>query len=313
MATPREVLFRTLQDYWDINHKDLARALLMETSVTSGKSPQELIETRSTLSRCVVHVRPGDYTFGWLAPYKVSVRKVMGLVRVSRRPHSSSDMVRVLSGEAALDMRYALESYSLDGALYANAVDRFSREGAMNTADASELLLALFVVTGASGDPAAGVEYAISITNQIAVPLALKTDMASDDDRGGPIGAVSLGMYRCEEDVLLSDVHRLNTDAQGTEIGSLSLAPHSFNDVGYGVSRRHARVWRDEVGVWWVEDLGSTNGTVHVDGDNGVATVVGAPRKRRGSEPSKQVRVKAGDRIILAGTTMFVFVALPAL
>ena len=40
METPREVLFRTMQEKWTVSNKELARAILMEESVTSGKSPQ---------------------------------------------------------------------------------------------------------------------------------------------------------------------------------------------------------------------------------------------------------------------------------
>lgn len=313
METPREVLFRTMQEQWAISNKDLARAILMEGSATSGKSPQELIEVRSSLSRFVVHVQPGEYTYGWLAPFDQSVPKVMGLVKLSKRPHSSHDIVWVLSAIASNDMRASFDAFGLDGALYANASERLSREGALSEADASELMMALFVVAGCAGSPATAAEYAVGLANKLSASSALKTVFSTGSVSGSAKGPVCLGAYRCEGDVLLSDVYRISTDAFGTEIGALSFTDHSINDVGYGVSRRHARIRRDADGQWWVEGLGSTNGTMHISGADGTKTVVEPPRDKRENVLLAPVRLQVGDRIVLAGTTEFVFVALPEL
>ena len=310
METPREVLFRTMQEKWAISNKDLARAILMEESVTSGKSPQELIEVRSSLSRFVVHVQPGEYTYGWLAPYEQSIPKVMGLVKRSKRPHSSLDIVSALS-DAAIDMRASFEAHKLDGALYANVSERFSREGAISAADASELMMALFVVAGCSGNSTAAAEYAIGLASRLSAASVLKTSLPVETVQETAKGHVALGMYRCSGDVLISDVYRLAADEVGTEVGALSLAVNSINDVGYGVSRRHARIWRDGEGAWWVEGLGSTNGTLHVNGVNGAETVVEPPRSERDNVESRPTRLHPGDRLILAGSTEFIIVALP--
>ena len=312
METPREVLFRVMHDSWAISNKDLARAILMEEAVTSGKSPQELIEVRSSLSRFVVHVHPGEYTYGWLAPFESSVSKVMSLVRRSKKPHSSADIVLVLAGEAARDMRVAFDAAGLDGALYSNAVELFARKDVLSTADASELLLSLFVVAGCSGSPVQAVEYAVSAADRMAGAAALRTAMPDETLELAEPARVALGMYRCEGGMVTSEVYRLDEGEHGTEIGSISLTGSSINDVGYGVSRRHARVWRDAAGEWWVEGLGSTNGTVHVSGADGVETVVEPPRSARSGASSQPVRLLPGDRLVLAGSTEFVVVALPA-
>ncbi len=310
METPREVLFRTMQENWAISNKDLARAILMEGSVTSGKSPQELIEVRSSLSRFVVHVQPGEYTYGWLAPYEQAVPRVMVLIKRSKRPHSSRDIVSALS-DAATDMKASFEAHKLDGALYANVSERFSREGVVSAADASELMVALFVVAGCSGSSTSAVEYAIGLANKLSAASALKTSFPAETDMEREKGPVAFGMYRCEGGVLLSDVYRLATDERGTEVGALSLTEHSVNDVGYGVSRRHLRIWCEGDGTWWVEGLGSTNGTVHISGVDGAETVVEPPRAQRGERAAQPVRLLSGDRLLLAGTTEFVIVTLP--
>jgi len=315
METPREVLFRTMQEAWAISNKDLAHAILLEDSVTSGKSPQELVEVRSSLSRFVVHVQPGEYTYGWLAPLNTSIPKVMALVKRSKHPHSSADLVRTLGGQGAADMRAALDAYGLDGALYTNVSARFASDTAASPADVSELLLTLFTATGCLGDVVQAAQCAISVADRLAASAMLKTALPSQANIAGTSQSLALGLYRCENDVLLSGVYRLSTESAGTEIGAMSLTAHSINDVGYGVSRRHARIWRDDDGAWWVEGLGSTNGTEHIGAD-GVRTVVELPRAQRttGSDAvqSHAVRLAPGDRLVLAGTTEFAVVALPA-
>ena len=92
----------------------------------------------------------------------------------------------------------------------------------------------------------------------------------------------------------------------------MSLVPGSINDVGAGVSRRHARVWCDASGKWYVQGLGSTNGTVVVKG-RGKRIVVEPPRAHRARDfVSQPVPIQVGDRLLLAGTTEFAVVALPA-
>ncbi len=41
------------------------------------------------------------------------------------------------------------------------------------------------------------------------------------------------------------------------------------------VSRAHARLWRDAAGQWWIDDLGSTNGTMVEDERVGASTALG--------------------------------------
>lgn len=312
METPREVLFRIMQEEWGVSNKDLAKAILLDESVTSGKSPQELIEVRSSLSRSVVHVAPGECTYGWLAAYDVSVPRVLGLVKQSKQPHSSDDMVGVLSGSARDDMRASLDAHGLDGALYSNMCSRFVQAGNLGAADLAELLLSLFVVAGCSGDPATAATFTTGLANRMAASSALKTSLPSEVivQEGGR--SLSLGMYRCEDGVLLSDVYRLDAGPLGTEIGAMATAEHAVNDVGFGVSRRHARIFRDDAGDWWIEGLGSTNGTVHVNGADGTETVVEPPRAVRASEEALPVKLLPGDRIVLAQSTEFTIVALPA-
>ncbi len=49
------------------------------------------------------------------------------------------------------------------------------------------------------------------------------------------------------------------------------------SEVGPDVSGRHARLWRDDAGAWWVQGCDSRHGTVLVNGLTGEETVVEPP------------------------------------
>ena len=312
MATPREVMFEEIYTNWAVSNKSLARAIVLHDSVTSGKSPLELIGVRSSLSRYVVHVQPGENIYGWIAPFEKVIPRVMSLLKQSRKPHGSDDIVDKLTGECSRVMRASLDAYGSDGALYANVAKRI-RDGEMpNPADAAETALALFVVAGCLGDAREAARYTVDMMERLAMAAELRTRFSSDEITTTTQGGMSsyIGLYRLHGGKLSGTPYLLSEDAEGTEIGSLSLATHSINDVGPGVSRRHARIWRDESGSWWIEDLGSTNGTVVLCA-NGEQVVAGFPRTGRGGQRTcGRVPIGPGDRIVLAGNTEFAVVEL---
>ncbi len=309
MGTPREVMFEEIYLHWGVSNKALARAIVRHDSVTSGKSPVELIEVRSSLSRFVVHVNPGENVYGWIAPYEQVVPRVMALLKRSKKPHDSASILSALTGECAQAMRLSLEQHGDDGALFMNVARRIGEGEVSNNADAAETALALFVVAGCAGDAREAARYAVGMMDRLAMAAELRTRYASPEK---PIANVSgglshMGLYRLQNGKLAGSPHVLNESPDGTEIGSLSLAEHSINDVGPGVSRRHARIWRDGGGAWWIEDLGSTNGTVVVSA-GGERVVVGLPKSSRSGHALGRAPLEAGARIILAGQTEFAVV-----
>ena len=181
MDTPREVMFDVFHKNWSISNKDLAAAIVLDKAVTSGKSPRELIEVRSSLSRFVVHVRPGENVYGWIAPYDKCVPRVLSLVKGSRKPHASSDIIAALAGKGASRMRASLDAHGSDGALFANMVARVSASSTTSPADSAELSLALFVVAGCSGDARQAAEYTLGLAQKLARTAMLRTELASDD------------------------------------------------------------------------------------------------------------------------------------
>lgn len=316
MDTPREVMFDAFHKTWGISNKDLASAIVLDEAVTSGKSPRELIEVRSTLSRLVVHVKPGEGYYGWIAPFEQCIYRTMALVKASRKPHANADIITALTGAHAARMRAALDAYGEDGALFANMAARVSGSTTTTPADSAELALALFVVAGCTGDARQAAEYTLGLAQRLAQSAMMRTKLAgsTDDATQPPANApVShLGLYRIQDGMLMGSPHRLSLDAEGTEVGSMSLARNSINDVGEGVSRRHLRIWCDASGKWLAQGLGSTNGTLLLR-ERGKRVVVEPPRAYRDRDyVASAVPIHAGDRLILASTTEFAVVALPA-
>lgn len=311
MNTPREVMFEELYRHWGVSNKALARAIVLHDSMTSGKSPLELIEVRSSLSRYVVHVEPGENVYGWIAPYEQSVPRVMALLKRSKGPNDSRSILDMMTGACAACMRTSLDERGGDGALFANVARRIGSGEMRNLADASETAVALFVVAGCTGDAREAARYAINMMRRLALAAELRTQTALGDEAlTFTTSATRLGLYRLSNGRLSGAPYPLNEAPEGTEIGSMSLAQHSINDVGHGVSRRHARIWRDSVGSWWVEDLGSTNGTVVVRA-NGQRAVVSHPRAVSNAQAAVgRTPISPGDRIILAGKTEFTVVEL---
>ena len=311
MGTPREVMFEEVYAHWGVSNKALARAVVLHDSVTSGKSPLELIEVRSSLSRFVVHVDPGENVYGWIAPYGQSVPRVMALLKQAKRLSDSASILSAMTGECAAAMRASLDEHGSDGALFANVARRIGSGEVGNLADAAETAVALFVVAGCTGDARQAARYAIDMMRHLAMAAELRTQVPmSDETSTFTASATRLGLYRLSGGRLSGAPYPLNEAPEGTEIGSMSLAQHSINDVGHGVSRRHARIWRDNAGVWRIEDLGSTNGTVVVRA-NGQRAVVSHPRAAANAKPAAgQTPIAPGDRIVLAGKTEFSVVEL---
>ena len=176
--------------------------------------------------------------------------------------------------------------------------------------------MALFLVAGCTGDARQAAEYALSCARALMCGDLFRTETNDGAATGYTQDAPAslLGLYRVEKGSLKGSPYRLDAGDEGTEIGSLSLAPNSINDVGRGVSRRHARIWRDDDENWYVQGLGSTNGSILVKKNpEGECVVIEPPRDDRPPDYIAQpVPIQSGDRLVLAGTTEFVVVVLPA-
>jgi len=102
--------------------------------------------------------------------------------------------------------------------------------------------------------------------------------------------------------------HRLNTDAQGTEIGSLASDSSAINDVDEDVSRRHARVYREGTS-WYIVGLKSTNGTTVISGADKIERVVEPPKGERPRDyVPEPVEIFPADTLCLGSSTRFMVI-----
>lgn len=307
--TPREVLFDELKEFGNISNHDLAFMLLSSTINIEGKTPRQRVESKSWLSRYVVHVQPGENAGGWLAPYDESVPAIVSRCKKAQGRDADQALVERFGGSAAASMRAALEAYGRDGAIFSNMVGRILAAHIARTSDSAELLVRLFVVAGASGNPSIAVGQTLSsarryLGNTLATAMPTMHEIPDDALHE----AMCLGLYRVKNGMMSGKVHRLSLDEDGTEIGALCAAAHAINDVDEGVSRRHLRIWRDEDGAWLAEGLGSRHGTVLVSGEDQSVVVVEPPRSERDGFESKPVNLLPADRLVLAGVTEFMVV-----
>lgn len=109
-----------------------------------------------------------------------------------------------------------------------------------------------------------------------------------------------LGLLRIVDGVVAGAPQWVEPTATGAEVGALALTEGAVSEVGPDVSARHARLWRDDAGAWWVEGCDSRHGTMLVNGLTGEETVVEPPRGQRDGWQASPVPVAPGDQLCLA-------------
>lgn len=122
--------------------------------------------------------------------------------------------------------------------------------------------------------------------------------------------AERLGLIRIVGNAAKPPLYPLNEGEGGTVIGSLATGTGAITDVDRDVSRRHARVFAKD-GYWYVQGLGSTNGTVLISGADMSQRVVEPPRHtRRPGVEYPPVPLWHSDTICLGATTRFLVMKL---
>lgn len=105
-----------------------------------------------------------------------------------------------------------------------------------------------------------------------------------------------LGLLRVQNGYVVSTPRWIQPSEEGVEIGALATGEGDITDVGDDVSSRHAHIWCDDSGAWFVEDLSSTNGTVVVNGATSVCIQV---------EPGRSAQLNPGDELKLGESTTY--------
>ena len=294
--TPREVLFRAMKGEFGISNKELASVIFSDKAV-GGLSPRGRAMDPTRRRREFLEGTPDELDASWELVAAGGYAEEL-LARCNRRGGAEA-VVGVLAGDAARDLRLALDAANLDGTLYSNMVVRVEGSSLPLRERALALLL-LFVETAVRGRPGEAIRLVMARERLLGGTelgtLGIQAALAS------PAPAARLALMRCEGSMLYpTRTYPLNEDEPGTVIGSMALEPGDVSDVGTSVSRRHLRIWLSDDGFWRVQDLGSTYGSVLVSGETGERVVLG-------DEP---VVLGQSDRLILAASTEFLVVAIP--
>lgn len=308
--TPCVVMFEALKDFGGLSYKDLAGIILSDRPVYEGKSPRSRIDDKTWVSRYLVHAPVGSLPESCFADFGTSARAVAARLKSSGGAgKGNAEIAAFLCGKAGEGMRRALDECGRDGAIYLNVQRRISSMSDASPADVVDLLLLHFLAAGCLNDARKAADstlgYAQSVLG-VGFKTMLPTVVDRQDDRGDQGNEeVYLCLFRIKDGRIKGAPYYLNPGEEGTEIGSLSTARYSINDVEDTVSSRHARIWRERDGRWFIEGLGSKNGTVVVSGADRREVLVEPPRSERAGFVSCPVEISPSDELVLGRDTVF--------
>lgn len=305
-TTPCLVMFEAMKDFGGLSYKDFATIILSDRPVYDGRSPRSRVDDKTWFSRYVVHAEYGALPRSYFTDFGQSAQTVVSRIKhhgTARK--TDQEIIDYLMGPAMRSMTEVLRANGADEAIYENLCGRVMSMDLESPSQAVELLMVHFITTGCTGDPRYAAEctqeFAMNALNmrfRTSLPKAV-TDAVTDDED------VRLCLCRIQGTKLKGRPYILSVEPEGTEIGSLSTKDGSITDVEETVSGRHLRVWRTDDGKWYVEGLGSRNGTVLISGADKSETLVEPPRDRRGGFESHPVEIRPSDRLVLARDTVF--------
>ena len=298
--TPCGAMFDIFKRAAHLSHIDLCGLVLSSRPLSDGRSPQSRASDRSWVSRFIVRAPVGMLQQRYFADYGTSATRIISQLALRRRnPMDSAAILNMVCGPAGEPMMRALEECHQDANLYRNALERLSQAAELMPAERAEAVLVLFVAVGCSADVRSSVTYAIDYTHTTcggatSTPRSLSTSATEAECEVSPMHP--LGLLRVQNGYVVSAPRWIQPSGQGVEMGALATGEGDITDVGDDVSARHARIWCDDSGAWYVEDLSSTNGTVVVSGTSRVFTQV---------EPGRFARLNPGDELKLGESTTY--------
>lgn len=314
--TPCGALFETMKRHGGISHKDLARLVLSGRPLADGKSPLSRSDDRTWVSRFVVHAPVGSLQDRYFSDWGVAALRICARLRSSEgKCLSAQGVLDVVAGPGSTLMRQALRGCHQDLALYDNVLERLTTGPGYSVEERAELAMVLFVAAGCSANVKRSSAYVLDYVRSVhggrleTVPAAIMEVGAQAESSADPRSqAQALGLLRVVGGLVSGTLHWVQPLSDGIEIGALALGPNDITDVDADVSGHHLRVWCNEQGVWCVEGLGSSNGTVLISGADGSETVVESPRRPGVVQAAQPVEVHAGDELVLAGSTRFMLI-----
>lgn len=332
-TTPASVLFRLMKEEGGVSNKELAGLILSDKPLSDGRSPQSRIGDRTWVSRFIVHAPVGSLTDQYFCDYALGALRLTSRMKSrEKRALTGQQIVDMVCGEAGLPMDEVLNAYDQNPALYRNMLTRIASENSLSVDQRAEVAMVLLVTAACTADVRRAVVEASRFVQEtyggrLSTPSPEPVQRGEDGEGkaaepaesglGKPRGPeVVLGLLQTEGDLVVGVPQWLEPTEEGTEIGSLALAEGAVNAVGPEVSGRHARIWRAEDGSWYVEDLGSKNGTIVTSGLTGAQTVVAPSKAERGEAPTASdpgapvptsvALLAPGDQLTVGSTTFLV-------
>ena len=314
--TPCGALFETMKRYGGISHKDLARLVLSSRPLADGKSPLSRSDDRTWVSRFIVHAPVGSLQDRYFSDWGVAALRICARLRSKEgKCRSAQDVLDVVAQQGSAAMRQALRDCHQDLALYDNVLERLITGPGYSVEERAELAMVLFVAAGCSANVKRASAYVLDYVRSVyggrleTVPAAVMESTAPTAPPVDPRSQVqALGLLRVVGGLVTGALHWVQPLSDGIEVGALALGPNDITDVDADVSGHHLRVWCNEQGIWCVEGMGSSNGTVLISGADGSETVVEPPRGSGAAQTAGPVEVHAGDELVLAGSTRFMLI-----
>ena len=309
--SPSSVMYAELKAL-GLSNRDVAITLLDTERSFGDTTVMDRVESRTRLSRDIVHVAPGALSPALFRDFGQSVQTLLGRAIAKLKGDSAGNPAQIvaerISGESADAMQASLREYGIDDSVFRNAITHIDNLNIGNETDRTLLYFMLFVVTGCTGDPHKAAQTVERFSSDI-VGSSFKTTMAEvgmaedqDEDE-----ALHLGLMRVVGGKLkgVNAFYRLSTAENGSEIGTLASGEGAITDVDADVSRRHARVYK-QGSHWYIIGLKSTNGTTVISGEDKMEHVVEPPRGERARDyVPEPFEILPTDTICLGSSTRF--------
>lgn len=296
MDKPRQVVFGLLRDTWGIGNYEAF-------SILGDEYANELVADKhvSRLGRTIVNVEPADYYQGAFKPFEQSTAILVSSLHAARKgPNTNAAIVDYLKGDPTDLLCEALERYGANTTLLRNAMSDIACDGDLSETDRAHLMLLLFCAAGCTADVRFAVEETLSASRHMGARFRTSEPEADSFD-----SSKGLVLIRIDSEGY-GGRHTISPEQDEVVIGRMPRQENAITDVGMLVSKEHARIWRGEDGLWWIQGLGSTNGTVVIDGTTRESIVVELPRSERTKDDKPGIfELHAGDTIVLGESTRF--------
>lgn len=312
-STPLGALFSIMKRRAGISYKDLAACILSEKPLAGGVSPINRVNDRTWISRYLVHAPVESIKDDYFVSYEKCAMRIIS--RLKKRM-DNREIMDMIAGQPGKAMTSALETCGQDTAPYRNMLDRLAKDAGLRGEERVEIAMVLFVAAALSASVSRATACALEFTDEIhgtSVETPLITPN-SEESNGDELRRLvdehgTLGLLRVVDGYVVGSPHWLDaTRSDDVEVGAFATDAGSISDVAPDVSGHHARIWHED-GTWYVEGLGSKNGTVLVSGADKTETIVEPAAGEREGWTSQPVALQPGDELVFGKSTRYVVIA----